>query len=78
MCFQHILQILRNLNMWLLKYDLWKGTAHNERNVNIQMHFATWQMITLLCYIVCLLWWKKQKNLYFSDYYKTITHVQKT
>jgi len=46
---QHILQILRNLIMQLLKYDLWKRTAHSERNVNIQMHFATWQMITLLC-----------------------------
>jgi len=46
---QHVLQILRNLNMWLLKYDLWKRTAHNESNFNIQMHFATWQLITLLC-----------------------------
>ena len=38
------------------------------------MHFATWQMITLLC---CVCYDEKQKNLYLSDYYKTITHVQK-
>jgi len=74
MCSQHILQIFRNLNMWFLKYDLSKRTAHNERNVNIQMHFATWQLITLLC---CVFNDKKQTNK-FSDYYKTITHVQKT
>jgi len=56
---QHILQIhvLRNLIMRLLKYDIWKRTAHNERNVNIQMNFATWQMITLLC---CVSYDKKQ------------------
>jgi len=71
---QHILQILRNLNMWLLKYDLWKRTAHSERNVNIQMHFATGQMITLLR---CVVMTKNKQNLYFSDYYKIITHVQK-
>ena len=61
--------------MWLLKYDLGKRTAHNKGNVNIQMHFATWQMITLLC-SVC--YDEKQTYLYFSDYNKTITHVQKT
>jgi len=44
-----------------------------KKNVNIQMHFATWQMITLLC---CASYGEKQ-TLYFSDYYKTITHVQK-
>ena len=59
---QHILQILRNLIMRLLKYDKWKRTAHNERNVNIQMHFATWQMITLLC---CVSYDKKQTKSFF-------------
>ena len=29
MCFQGILQILRNFNMWLIKYEVWKRTAHN-------------------------------------------------
>jgi len=43
MCDQHILQILRNLNMWLMNCDLWKRTAHNEKNVNIQMHFTTYK-----------------------------------
>ena len=63
MCSQHILQILRNVNMWLLKYEIWKRTAHNERNVNIQMHFATWQMISLLC---CVCYDEKQtKSLFF-------------
>jgi len=38
--------------MCLLTYDLWKRTAHNERNVNIKLHVATWKMITLL-YSVC-------------------------
>jgi len=31
-------------------------------------------MITLLCVFVMM---KNKQNLYFSDYYKTITHVQK-
>ena len=73
MCSQDILQIV-SLNMWLFKYDLWKRTAHNERNVNIQMHFATWQMITLLC---CVCYDEKTNKIFFCDYYKTITHVQK-
>jgi len=74
MCFQHILQILRTFNMWLLKYELWNWTAHNDRKVNIQMHNITWQMITLLC---CVCYDEKQTETYFSDYYKAITHVQK-
>jgi len=73
MCSQHILQIFRNLNMWLLKYELWKRTAHNERNFNVQMFFAIWQMITLLC---CVCYDEKQTKTYYLDYYKTITHFQ--
>ena len=75
MCSQYILKILRNLNVWLLKYDLWKRTAHNERNVNIQMHFATWQMITLLW---CVCYDENKKNLNFFYYnYKTIHMFKK-
>jgi len=70
MCFQRILQLLlRKSYMWLLKYELWKKTtitAYNDRNVNIQMHLATWQMITLLC---CVCYDEKLKK-YLSDNYK--------
>jgi len=64
MCFQRILQLVRNFYMWLLKYELWKKTTYNDRNVNIQMHIATWQMITLLC---C---YDEKLKKYLSDYYK--------
>jgi len=33
---QHILQILRHLNMWLLKYELWKKTAHDEETSTLK------------------------------------------
>ena len=61
--------------MWLLKYDLWKRTAHNERKVYNQMHFATWQMITY--YYAVFVMMKNKQKLYFSDYYKSITPVRK-
>jgi len=58
----------------VIEIELWKRTAHNDRKVNIQMHNTTWQMITLLC---CVCYDEKQTKTYFSDYYKTITHVEK-
>jgi len=33
---QHILQILRHLNMWLLNYEPWKRTAHNEETSTLK------------------------------------------
>ena len=33
---QHILQILRHLNMWLLKYELWQRTAHDEETSTLE------------------------------------------
>ena len=49
--------------MWLLKYKLWKRTAHNKRHVNVQIQFATLQMIALLC---CVCYDGKQiKTLFF-------------
>jgi len=76
MCFQHTLQILGKLNMWILKYELWKRTAHSDRNVNIQMYNTTLQMITLL-HVCCVCYDDKQSKTFFSDYYKTKTYVQK-
>ena len=60
--FSTILQILRNVNMWLLIYELWKRTAHNDRNVNIQMDITTWQIISLLC---CVCYGNKLKKTLF-------------
>ena len=33
---QHILQIIRHLNMWLLKYELWKKTAYDEETSTLK------------------------------------------
>ena len=65
---------IKKFYMWLLKYKLWKRTAYNGRNVNIQMRIVTWQMITLLC---CFVIMKNKQKLYLFDYYKRITHAQK-
>jgi len=38
---QSLLQISRYFKIRLLKYDLKKRYAHNDRNVNVQMHIDT-------------------------------------
>jgi len=58
---QHILQIFRHLNMWLLKYELWQRTAHDEETSTLKciLPLDKWHIIML-----CLLWWKTNENVF--------------
>jgi len=70
---QHILQILRHLNMWFLKYELWKRTVHNEETSTLKcsLPLDKWSH-----YHAVFVMMKNKQKLDFSDYYNNIKHFQ--
>jgi len=51
---------INNFNMRLFKYDLWKRTAYNCRNVNTSK--AIWHLKNDHILVLWLLWRKKQQQ----------------